>query len=314
MKTIISLATYPKRLEKLKKVIPTLIQQTLQVDEIIVNIPDNLMKVEYQQYDQLQKEFPQISVKRRDGRWRSANKYIWTYKDNPDAVIMTCDDDILYESTRFEELYNEWQINPNCIICHEINPMLIVDGKVKILNSIDIKLKQHEFGKYLTGCCLFPPHCMDGTDLYNFEKFFKMTHACHDEIWFWILTTLKGIQCIGLNCTYSFDLDGAAMPAEDTALCHINGKQENILKYEDLINTEYGKQLVEKMTSIPCQFEVTKDNLLSYIGNMAWLNSIYKSFCMQFIVKGLPKSSMMYFARAVNQFKWNRIQVLQANK
>ena len=292
MKKIISLATYPKRLEKLKKVIPTLIQQTLKVDEIIVNIPDNLSDVDYYQYELLQKQFSQILIKKRDARWRSANKYIWTYNDNPNAVIMTCDDDILYENTRFEELYNEWQINQDCIICHEINPMLIVDGKIKIFNSIDIKLKQREFGKYLTGCCLFPPHCMDGTDLFNFDQFFKMTNACHDEIWFWILTTLKGIQCIGLNCTYSFDLDGAALPAEDTALCHINGKQ-----------------LLEKMINIPCKFEVNKNNLLSYIGNMAWINSIYNQFNVLFTINCLPKSSIIYFIRSIKQFKWFNIQI-----
>lgn len=153
---------------------------------------------------------PRVEVKLRDGRWRSANKLVWTYKDGPDAVIVCFDDDKAYPDECLEQLLEAWRRDPDCIIAQEVNPAAVVsEGRIEYLNAVDVKLGQKEFGKYLSNACLFPPRCFS-EDLYDYDSFRYVTNGMHDELWFWIASTLNGTRCVGLDYTFSYEADGIA--------------------------------------------------------------------------------------------------------
>ena len=84
---------------------------------------------------------------------------------------------------------------------------------------------------------------MNGTDAYDFEKYLKVTNATHDELWFWCMTTLKGIKSVGLNCTYSFDTDEVVLPRDENSLSRINS-DPYLRFYNSKINAEFGDELV----------------------------------------------------------------------
>ena len=155
-------------------------------------------------YDEFKALEPRIEVKLCDYKSRSANKLIWTYKDNPDSVIVCFDDDKDYPVECLEQLCSVWKKNQDCIIAQEINPAVFFKQDfIGYLNGMDIKLMQKEWGKYLSNACLFPPNCFSD-ELYDYDTFYYITQGNNDELWFWIMSTLNGVQSIGLNNTYSY--------------------------------------------------------------------------------------------------------------
>ena len=315
-KIIISLATYKKRFQKLQIVLPYIINQTIEYDNIIINVQDDLTDEEFSNFKEFEKLNNKIIVKKREAKWRSFNKYLHTYFEYPDAVIIVCDDDIKYENNYFEVLYKEWMNNKDCIICHEINPIIINDfGYILIQNNIDVKLKQKEFGKYLSNCCLFPPNCFKNSkiSINDYNKFMELTNGVHDELWLWLLSTLQGTQCICLDYTVSFGLDGISLQNDIDSLCNINSDSNNIKKYEEKINMIYGNDLKKIFNKIPCIFNVTRTNFMGIIGNIQWINNIFKNYNIIFDCNDneIKKSHLILLAKNIKSHKWGNKIILQ---
>ena len=108
------------------------------------------------------------------------------------------------------------------------------------MNSIDVKLEQEEFGKYLSNACLFPPNCFSD-EIFNYENFYKLTHGNHDELWFWISSTLNKTKVVGLNNTFSYGSDeNVTFDLDESSLTHINMMSDVISKYNKTLNDMYG--------------------------------------------------------------------------
>lgn len=303
---IISMATYPPRIQYLKKTINNILNQTLKFNKFIINIYDNLTDQEYEKYNEFLKLDSRIEIKRREARWRSINKIIWTAKDNPDSIIITCDDDIFYPNFFFQKLYNKWIENKDCIIAHEISPVFLNNGNIQHIASVDIKLLQKTYGRYLTGCCLFPPHIFDDTDIFNWDKFYDITNATHDEIWLWCITTLKHIKSIGLNYTWSFDMDQLVLPRDEHSLSTIN-TDLYLTKYNEKINKYFKDDLLKILLNEPIKFYMNTNNFEAILNGLERINRIYKDFPIDFIYdkEYFPKSAIVNFINMYKKFTWN---------
>lgn len=306
---VASLASYDKRVEYLEKTLPSILSQTLSFDKLLINIPSETSSDLISRFRALEKLDSRVEVKLRDGGWRSANKLIFTSQEYPEAVIITCDDDIFYPKHFFEALYSKWVENSECIIAHEISPVYLNGDKLQYISGFDVKLLQKTFGRYLTGCCLFPPHALEGTEAYDFDKYKHVTNCTHDELWFWIHTTLKGIQCIGLNYTYSFDGDDVVLPRDDNSLSKINS-DPYLKSYNEKINEVYGEKLVKILKEQVCEFQVTRDSLLGICGNLQRVQQIYGQYQLKFNCCGLVKSQIGYLVQNLRSFLWmNKVEV-----
>lgn len=313
---VVSLATYSKRYDKLKQVVPYILNQTLVFRTLLINVQDDITDEEFLKFKKLENGFfdNRVVVVKRPAKWRSFNKFIHAAKEYPDADIITCDDDIRYPKWMFEELYREHEKHPDHIIAHELNPVGIDRSGHRIVNKMaaDIKLKQSCFNKYLTGCCFFPKGIFSNetiSKLEDYDSFFKITNATHDELWLWIHSTIDRIPVIGLNCTWTFDLDGAFLP-DTNSLCNINGKMEEVRKYDERINSDerYGRKLYDILDQTPVVFRVNNDNLLAVCHCMNAINSIYSDFKITFDCTDehfLP-SMLHMLVKYVNGQKWHR--------
>ena len=174
---ILSLTTIPCRKEHLIKTIGSLISQR-PVKKICINLDNNLTQEDYDFYkDRIAILDSRIEINKDcDPKWRSANKLLPTIKKYPNDVVVTVDDDTIYDSTLVEQLVAEYDNNPDCIISHESNPISYIDGRLEYYNNFQIKLKQKDFAKYLTNCCLFPPRVFIGTDVFDYDKMMKLTN------------------------------------------------------------------------------------------------------------------------------------------
>lgn len=115
---IVSLTTFPKRIDKIWIVIESILRQTLPPKKIVLTLsklqfsyPENLPKklIEFEK-----KGF--IEIIWTDDDLRSHKKYYYTMQKYPKDIIITVDDDFIYASTMLEELYKFHLIYPNSIV------------------------------------------------------------------------------------------------------------------------------------------------------------------------------------------------------
>ena len=267
-KIILSMTTIPKRMGRLTDNIPAILGQTYKFDKLVINIDDNLSDEDYEWYEKFAKQDARIEINKAEAKWRSCNKLLPTLKKYPNDIIITLDDDIYYPKDTIKELVEWNEKHPECIITHEVNPIWISDEKdyVGYHNFYDVMLMQKEWGKYFSNCCLFPPHTFDGTDLYDYDKMMECTNGTHDELWFWVQSTINGVQCIGLNYVRSFASEMLKQYEEgEYQLTAFNNTEEKIESYMKKINEMYGERLLKNIFSKKVEFEVTKDNIYSFI-------------------------------------------------
>lgn len=131
---IISLTSFPQRIDKLWLVIECVIRQSLLPNKIILwlskeqfpnllqDIPDNLM--EYVNNNILSIEFVEDDL-------RSHKKYYYAFQKYQDDLIITLDDDIFYPSNIIEDLISLHRNFPEAICCHRAHKVVREDdGKI----------------------------------------------------------------------------------------------------------------------------------------------------------------------------------------
>lgn len=275
-KIILSMATMPSRKVRLLENLPSIYGQSYDFDILILNINNNVTNEDMDWYNGLTAIYKKMIIVRGDDKWKSCNKLLYALKQYPDDIIITIDDDIYYPKDCIRKLIQQYEITPQCIISHEINPMKIKNGKLSYINGFDIKLKQREWGKYLSSCTLYPPHTFDNTDLYDYDKMMYCTNGNHDELWFWIHSTLNGVQCVGLNYVKTFQYDiKTSWKENEYRLSNINSYQNTIDEYMDKINEMYGEKLLKVIQNKKVVFSLNCDNVMAFLHEWNAIKIIY---------------------------------------
>ena len=303
---IVSMASYPKRFDYCKRTLDSILHQTIidMVDVIYINIDDNISEDDVKKYESLKKYSRKIAIRICPSKWRSANKLIWTYKEHHDDLIFCFDDDKNYPLTSMERLYDEWRRHPDCIVAEEVNPYTIDSSGVKYIDDVDIKLKQRDFAKYLSNNCLFPPNCFSEL-LYDYDKFYYVTQGNHDELWFWIVSTIKGVRVIGLDWTYACSVDGIWMDEGENDLFKINSDINVKNRYYERMNELFGEQMKRVMMEKPVQIDFNRENKVAIINSLDAINEHFRIFPVEFIVdKNLRKSWTWYLSGKLSEYHW----------
>ena len=119
-KVIVSITTFPNRINKIWLVVECLLRQTRMPNNIILwlskeqfvrgelDLPIKLLK-----YKKNGVEFRFV-----DEDLRSHKKYYYAFKEFPKDIIITVDDDLFYTDFLIESLLNLHEIFPNSICCH----------------------------------------------------------------------------------------------------------------------------------------------------------------------------------------------------
>lgn len=223
-KIIVSLTTFPGRINLVYKTITTLLQQTVKPDEVILwlaneqfpthELPENLTRLQ---------EFG-LTIK-----WcediRSYKKLIPTLMEHPDDIIITTDDDYYYDKNLIKTLLEEHEKYPECII--GTRAMLHVrqkSGKLKLIRRSyiydDTYLPSFLNSFIGFGGVLYPPHSLH-PDVLDKEKFMKLIPT-NDDAWFWLHGALQGTRFVPCKDGYKLKL----YPIENsqvTGLFQING-------------------------------------------------------------------------------------------
>ena len=119
-KIIISLTSYKKRLRKIDKVLNSILNGTLIPDKIVLTLyykDINYISKKINEYLTINK----ISIIIVNIDIKSHKKYFWVMQKYPYDIIITIDDDIIYENNTVEILYKNFLKYPNEISAKRVH-------------------------------------------------------------------------------------------------------------------------------------------------------------------------------------------------
>lgn len=195
VKTIVSLTTYPGRIKKIWITIESLLRQEFKPDKIILWLSDLQFKSVEELPVKLRKlQKRGLEIKFRSDDLKSHKKYYYAFKEYPNDIVITVDDDVIYNTKILTYLMDEHINNPEAIICNhgaiiksinnELLPYIQWENvKCRIKPSFDIL----PIG---VGGVLYPPNSLH-KEVFNINVFKKYCMYA-DDIWLNIMTRLKG--------------------------------------------------------------------------------------------------------------------------
>lgn len=111
------MTTISDRIDKVWITIESLLRQTYKPDQIILWLAEDEfadMELPEKIWQQMKRGLTVIYC----DKLKSYKKFYYTMKENPNAYVITVDDDIIYAETMVEELVKTYRDNPKSVICH----------------------------------------------------------------------------------------------------------------------------------------------------------------------------------------------------
>lgn len=237
-KLIVSLTSYPARFESVQYAIRSILTQTVRPDRIILYL-DDTVKPEQIPAELEALERVGLEIAFRPLTLKPHKKYYYAMKENPDALIVTVDDDQIYPPDLLEKLCEGHEQFPQCVIAaraHEIT--FCADGKIKSYNTW--KMHSKKVGKPSMLLCatgvggvLYPPHCMHG-ELLRCDLISTLSPSA-DDLWLKVMQVLQGTKVVVCDKTLwgrTFEVTDS----QETALNYENvGNNQNDIQMENLI-------------------------------------------------------------------------------
>lgn len=210
---ILSLTTFPARIDKLHLVLETIFRQSVKPTKMILwlasdQFPDrDKVDVILDKYINMG-----LEIKYCDDL-RAHKKYFYSMKNNPGAIVITVDDDIFLPSNLVESLLISYKKYPDCISCRRAHYMKIKGGAPLPYSKWEMRAKGHKGPDLLlcpTGCagCLYPPGSL--SDHVFDKEVLKEKCFYADDIWLKCMAYLNGTKAVltDVNTPECIDLIG----------------------------------------------------------------------------------------------------------
>jgi hypothetical protein len=191
---IVSLTSYGRRIYEVALTIESLMEQTVKPNKIILwlsqdeftpeNIPQTLKN--------LQKRGLIIEFCK---DIKSYKKLVPALEKYPNVIIITVDDDVLYQYDMVENLLRGYKENPEMIyFCRGHRIKFKKTGTIESYTRWDWFISDYQIDKlnFPTGVggVLYPPNCLH-SDVTNEELFMTLAPQA-DDVWFYAMARLKG--------------------------------------------------------------------------------------------------------------------------
>lgn len=185
---IVSLTSYRERFSDLPKTIYSLLKQSIKPDKIILWLDEDCEDLAYLPYELTQfiKNGLEIRFVKDIG---SYTKVIYTFKEFPDSIIVTADDDIYYPQNWLEKLYLSYISHTEDIHVHRAHRIKIENNQILPYEKWTKHVKEEtaRYDNFLTGVggVLYPPRCFTKEVLR--EDIFHKEAPFADDIWLWVM-------------------------------------------------------------------------------------------------------------------------------
>ena len=195
---IISLTSFPGRIDKVYLCINSLLRQSVRADKIILwlakeqfpsgNIPKKLSDLINEQFE----------IRYCDDL-KSYKKIFYTAQEYKDDVIITVDDDTLYPEDWLVELVKTYQSNRDKVCCYRAHKMTLENGHIGSYSSW-VGLSPDEVGPSRllvpigVGGVLYPPHYFDAVE-FDFSLIREMCPTA-DDLWLKAIGLKNGYEAV----------------------------------------------------------------------------------------------------------------------
>ena len=206
---ILSLTSYPQRMNDIHYALYSLLRQTQKPDKLILWLGEDKFPHQEQDLPQNVLELKKYGLEicwRKD--LKSYTKLFYALREYPEDIIITADDDIFYPNDWLSRLAHAYQENPGSseIIAHRTH-LIQVDSNGTPL-SYRNWLKETgttvpSFRNFITGVggVLYPPHSLH-PDVMNMEMALKLAPYA-DDIWFYAMALRRHTRIHTLKDGYS---------------------------------------------------------------------------------------------------------------
>lgn len=196
---IVSLASYYKRIQTLHVCLNSLFSQTLKPKKIILYLDDtvNMSTLPKQIYQYVNDGLEIIQV---SSELKSHNKYFYSLKEYSDSVVITVDDDVVYDRNLFSILINSYLRFPCAISAARVHYIMFEEnGRIQPYQNWIF-----EYNKILTpsmrlfatgvGGILYPPNVMP-QETFDSSELMALSLGA-DDIWLKFIQIRYGIPVV----------------------------------------------------------------------------------------------------------------------
>ncbi|MDR1943047.1 MAG: class I SAM-dependent methyltransferase [Endomicrobium sp.] len=302
-KIIISLTSYPARINVVHKAILTLLKQTKKADKVILWLAT-------EDFPNKEKDLPiELTELIKRGltiSWckdmKSYNKLIPSLKEYPDHVILTVDDDVYYPKDLLENLYTAYLNKPNMVHCHRAHRITFRYGKILPYMKWNFCLQggkvQPSFCNFITGVggVLYPPGIFY-KDILREDLISKLSvDFVGDDIWFWAMCVLNSVKINVIDNNLRFPKNIEA--SQEKSLWQTSRLGRNDLYLQNLFH--YYPQLYKKIKKYTIPYkEYAQWFFCTYNENT---HKVFKIFGLK--VK-LRKERLLKFRKNITSFLEN---------
>lgn len=207
---IVSLTTWPKRINETIVTIDRLLKQKTYCNYKIFLV---LSKKEFSTNDHCLNYFHYLEKTTNifrifwiENNYKSFKKLLPIYKTFGNKYpILICDDDILYPENWLEDLWKEYQKDPNCIYANYGDTFCgIKDGILQLKNEMNGNISPiRNVKSYInkpagSGGVIYPPNIFNDIKFYDYDLIQKISPTC-DDTWFWLWTILSKHKIMYVN-------------------------------------------------------------------------------------------------------------------
>ncbi len=191
---IISLTSFPERINEVSYCIYSLLNQKFKPDKVILWLAE-------EQFQYKEQDLPISLLNLRNNgltiKWcediKSYKKLIPALKEYPNDFIVTVDDDIYYHEDWLDKMWNTYKKYPNTIISSRARSIKIKDGILENYDNWNIFSNFHA-PSYLSlptgaGGTLYYPHALSQT-VFD-ENLFNQLCPTADDLWFWAMAVIN---------------------------------------------------------------------------------------------------------------------------
>lgn len=232
-KIIISLTSYPARIDTVYLAIRSILKQTVQADKILLwlsieefpnkyaDLPQSLLSI---------KEEPQFMICWVDENLKSHKKYYYALQNYRDDIVITVDDDMYYEPAMIETLLRSYKAHPTSISARNVHRIYAFKNIITPYCTWSSKLDECEDIESMDLCAigvggiLYPPGCSH-TDWFSKEQICTLAEN-QDDIWLKFQEVRSGIPVVYVKAQ---DDDNIIKGSQTTSLMVTNIQQDNDL-------------------------------------------------------------------------------------
>ena len=196
---IISLTTFPARINEVCICIETIMRQTIKPNRIFLWLASS----QFESFDSLPPHLLYLQSRGLEIKFcddlRSHKKYFYTIRDNHDSIVITLDDDVYYPRYTLKRLVDSYKKNPRCISCNIAKRIRIVDNIIQPYNTwllVNSKLskKSINIAPIGVGGVLYHPEALS-KDVFNID-YIKALCIHTDDLWLKTMSLLKGTKVV----------------------------------------------------------------------------------------------------------------------